>query len=182
VNNNAIIENFDTVRNKYLKLDLSGVDSDTIVIYMRGSLDTSNSFFFKERLRMIIHAGYINLIFNMRELENILTNQIVIFTDLHRNLQIRTGDIVLVDLQSRVMKSFLGLGYDNYFKIVKDLGGAIDYLESDRTSILTEPITPLTICPICDNKLKPMQVGYKYHCPKCRSTLALDNRNKIFIE
>jgi anti-anti-sigma factor len=187
MNNNAVIDNFDVIQNKYLKIVLNEINEDTIVLYLRGFLDSSNAFFFKEKLAIVVASGYTNILFNMRELSHVATKQVVIFTDLLRDLQVKGGDVVLVDLQSKVMKSFMGLGYSEYFKIVKTLDDGLDYIEGnteDLKPIVVPPklITPLKVCPICDAKLGDIQPGYKYHCKVCHTTLVIDKQNKIFLE
>ncbi len=190
MSNNAVIENFDALQNKYLKINLNVISEETIVLYLRGWLDGSNAFFLKEKLGMITRTGYNKLIFNMCELGVVSTKQVSIFTDLLRELQVKNGDMVLVDLQSKVLKTFMGLGYTNYFKIVKTLDDALDYfdnLENEDPSaptVETPPklITPLKVCPICDTKLSQIQPGYRYRCRGCHTTLVIDKHNKIILE
>lgn len=179
--NNAVIENFDAIQNKYLKIVLNEINEDTIVLYLRGFLDNSNNFFFKEKLGIVIASGYTNILFNMRELTHVASKQVAIFADLLRELQIKSGDVVLIDLQSKVMRSFIGLD----FKIVKTLDDALDYIEGnteDLKPIPPQPNIPLKVCPICDVKLGAMRPGYKYHCRTCHTTLVIDRQNKILLE
>ena len=64
MNDEEIIQSFDTEKDKSLKMQLQKVEGldHCIVILLSGYVDTYNSTFFQKRITTLIEAGYIRIV------------------------------------------------------------------------------------------------------------------------
>lgn len=181
INNNAIVPGFDDERDDSLKIQLNNISSaeNCIVLYLNGYIDTYNSSFFQKRVSSVIEAGYVNLIFNCAALNYVSSTGIGSFTAFLKMIKPKGGDIVLLEIQSKVYEVFQLLGFSQFFNIKGSLDEAIKFF--DREAVAENGLFPkIFSCPLCEKKLKAMKSG-RFRCSGCKSILAIDEQGQVFL-
>ena len=101
-------------------------------IKLTGYIDTYNSAFFQKKTDMLIEGGYNNFILDCSDLNYISSTGIGSLASFLRNIQSKSGHLVLVSLQPNVHEVFMILGFTQFFT-VKDT-------EEEAISILKKAI------------------------------------------
>ena len=129
--NNDIIPGFDNDRDDSLTINLRRADGvkDGLFIYLSGYIDTYNSSFFQKKITNVIEAGYINLIFNCSSLNYVSSTGIGSFTVFLKMVKPKSGDIVLLEIQSKVYEVFQLLGFSQFFNIKNTAEEAIAFFD-----------------------------------------------------
>ncbi len=184
MNDEEIIQSFDTEKDKSLKIQLQKVEGldHCIVILLSGYVDTYNSTFFQKRITTLIEAGYIRIIFNCAHLDYVSSTGIGSFTVFLKAVKAKGGDIVLLNLQPKVYEVFQLLGFANFFTIHDALNTAIEFFKN-QGSIDTPQLNvfpKIFSCPICAKKLKAPHAG-RFRCAECKTILAVDNNAQISL-
>ncbi|MCM1407667.1 MAG: STAS domain-containing protein [Treponema brennaborense] len=181
MNNNAIVPGFDDERDDSLKIQLNNISSveNCIVLYLNGYIDTYNSSFFQKRVASVIEAGYVNLIFNCAALNYVSSTGIGSFTAFLKMIKPKGGDIVLLEIQSKVYEVFQLLGFSQFFNIKGSLDEAVKFF--DRETAAENGLFPkIFSCPLCEKKLKAMKSG-RFRCSGCKTILAIDEQGQVFL-
>jgi anti-sigma B factor antagonist len=157
-----------------------GGDGETIQLVLNGYLDTYNSPEFQSHINELINSGVKNILFNLGGLNYISSTGIGAFTSFLKNLRQRKGNMVLFDLQEKVMEVFQLLGFTKFFKIASDLDEALLFLRggTNASGGQTEKF-PLTFdCPFCKRKLKTGRSG-TFRCTGCKGTISVDDLGAV---
>lgn len=180
-NNDTIISGFDDDKDDSLKILLERAESidNGIFIYLNGYIDTYNSNFFQKKISKVVEAGFINLVFNCSALSYISSTGIGAFTAFLKMLKPRGGDIVLLDIQSRVYEVFQLLGFSQFFNIKESSEEAINFFTSGAVS--TSGVFPkIFSCPVCEKRLRATTSG-RFRCSGCKSIIAIDDKAMISL-
>lgn len=181
VSNNSLVPGFDDEQDDSLKIALAKVDEipNSIYIRLNGYIDTYNSSSFMERITKIVEAGYTNLIFNCSSLNYVSSTGIGSFTAFLKMVKPKGGDVVLLEIQSKVYEVFQLLGFSQFFTIKNTYEDAIAYFKSDGDEAVT--IFPVIFsCPVCSKKLKATRAG-RFRCSECKSILTVDEKGAVAL-
>jgi len=181
-NNNAIIPGFDNEKDDSLTIVLrkaEGVNRG-IFIYLSGYIDTYNSSFFQKQVSKVIEAGYINLIFNCSSLNYVSSTGIGSFTVFLKVVKPKGGDVVLLEIQTKVYEVFQLLGFSQFFNIKSTAEEAVAFFSNGGTQTQNS-VFPLVIsCPVCNKKLRATKSG-RFRCSGCRSILAISDSGEVTL-
>lgn len=181
-NNNAIVPGFDNEKDDSLTISLRKADSINkgIFIYLSGYIDTYNSSFFQKQMQKVIDAGFINLVFNCSSLNYVSSTGIGSFTVFLKVVKPKGGDVVLLEIQTKVYEVFQLLGFSQFFNIKNSADEAIAYF-SNGGSASANSVFPLVIsCPVCNKKLRAIKSG-RFRCSGCRSILAINESGEVSL-
>ncbi|MCQ2592373.1 MAG: STAS domain-containing protein [Treponema sp.] len=180
-NNNSIIPGFDNEKDDSLSINLGKAEGvkDGLLIYLSGYIDTYNSSFFQKKITQVIEAGYINLIFNCSALNYVSSTGIGSFTVFLKMVKPKGGDIVLLEIQSKVYEVFQLLGFSQFFNIKNTAEEAIAFFAEGASG--TGSVFPLIIaCPLCSKKLRATRSG-RFRCSGCKSILAINDKAEVSL-
>ena len=180
-NNNAIVPGFDNEKDDSLTISLRKADSINkgIFIYLSGYIDTYNSSFFQKQMQKVIDAGFINLVFNCSSLNYVSSTGIGSFTVFLKVVKPKGGDVVLLEIQTKVYEVFQLLGFSQFFTIKQTSEEVIAYFASGPSK--SSDMFPAVItCPICHKKLRAPKPG-RFRCSGCRSILAIDKNAEVSL-
>jgi len=179
--NNNLVPGFNDEKEDSLKITLQKVDQvrNGIILYLNGYIDTYNSSFFQKRVAKVVDAGYKNLIFNCAALNYVSSTGIGSFTAFLKMVKPSGGDIVLLEIQSKVYEVFQLLGFSQFFNIK---GSAEEAIAFFKQGVITETgIFPkIFTCPVCSKKLKAPRSG-RFRCSECKTILAVDANGQVFL-
>jgi len=181
-NNNAIIPGFDTEKDDSLTIVLRKADGVNrgIFIYLNGYIDTYNSSFFQKQISKVIEAGYINLIFNCSSLNYVSSTGIGSFTVFLKIVKPKGGDVVLLEIQTKVYEVFQLLGFSQFFNIKSTAEEAVAFFSAGGAQVQNS-VFPLVIsCPVCNKKLRAIKSG-RFRCSGCRSILAINESGEVTL-
>ena len=179
--NNDIIPGFDNDRDDSLTINLRRADGvkDGLFIYLSGYIDTYNSSFFQKKITNVIEAGYINLIFNCSSLNYVSSTGIGSFTVFLKMVKPKSGDIVLLEIQSKVYEVFQLLGFSQFFNIKNTAEEAIAFFAEE--SLGSGSVFPFVIaCPVCSKKLRATRAG-RFRCSGCKSIIAINDKAEVSL-
>lgn len=178
--NNSIIANFDSDKDDSLTISLRKVDGITngLFVYLSGYIDTYNSSFFQKQVSKIIEAGYINLIFNCSALNYVSSTGIGSFTVFLKMVKPKGGDLVLLEVQSKVQEVFQLLGFAQFFNIRATASEAIAFFSEGKTISSVFPV--VISCPVCNKKLKATRAG-RFRCSGCKSIIAIHGNAEVSL-
>ena len=151
--NNNLVPGFNDEKEDSLKITLQKVDQvrNGIILYLNGYIDTYNSSFFQKRVAKVVDAGYKNLIFNCAALNYVSSTGIGSFTAFLKMVKPSGGDIVLLEIQSKVYEVFQLLGFSQFFNIK----GSAEELKAPRSG--------------------------RFRCSECKTILAVDANGQVFL-
>ena len=98
---------------------------DILVIYLKGYLDSYNSSIFVQLITSHIDKGYRRLIFQCNKLNYITSSGIKSFSHILRTLRLLRGNLVMVNMNSKIQDSFKLLGFDGCFPVAESTIEAI---------------------------------------------------------
>ncbi|MFP3091486.1 STAS domain-containing protein [Treponema sp. TIM-1] len=179
--NNEIVHGFDDEKDESLKINLQKVDGieGCLILSLVGYIDTYNSHYFQKRIARAVDSGFIKLIFHCGGLNYVSSTGIGSFTSFLKSVKPRGGDLVLVEIQSKVYEVFQLLGFSQFFNIKDNLDDAIGFFRrgsADPTALFPK----IFACPICSKKLKAVKAG-RFRCSECKTILAIDNAGQVFL-
>ena len=157
-----------------------GGDGETIQLILNGYIDTYNSPEFQSHINEVINSGVKYIIFNLGGLNYISSTGIGAFTSFLKNLRQKKGNMVLFDLQEKVMEVFQLLGFTKFFKIASNLDEALLLLRGGTpASSGKEEKFPLTFdCPYCKRRLRTQKPG-TFRCTGCKGTISVDDLGTV---
>ncbi len=179
--NNNLVPGFNDEKDDSLKISLEKVEGldNCVVLYLNGYIDTYNSGFFQKRVTSVVEAGYVNLIFNCAALSYVSSTGIGSFTAFLKMVKPKNGDIVLLEIQSKVYEVFQLLGFSQFFNIKDTLDEAVRFFKQEDN--LDDGLFPkIFSCPVCSKKLKATKAG-RFRCSECKTILAIDNQAQVFL-
>ena len=157
-----------------------GGDGESVQLVLNGYLDTYNSPEFQSHINELINSGVKYILFNLGGLNYISSTGIGAFTSFLKNLRQRKGNMVLFDLQEKVLEVFQLLGFTKFFNIASNLDEALLLLKGGTKA--SEGHTdkfPLTFdCPFCKRKLRTVKPG-TFRCTGCKGTIAVDDLGAV---
>jgi anti-anti-sigma factor len=106
-----------------------GDDRSMVQLILNGYLDTYNSPDFQNHIKSLINSGIKTVLFNCGGLNYISSTGIGAFITFFKELKSKKGDMVLFNLQNKVMDVFQILGFTRFFKIASDFDGALKLVE-----------------------------------------------------
>ena len=181
MDNDALILGFDETINDNLKITLTTCDNlkDGVIITLNGYIDIYTSMFFQRQIEMVVEAGYINLIFDCKNLNYVSSTGIGAFSSLLKNIKLQSGDIVLISIPEKVHEVFQLLGFSQFFHFYNTLDEAISFFRQEADT--STPVFPMIFgCPVCSKRLKATNAG-RFRCSECKSILAVDEQGKVLV-
>ncbi|MDR0503597.1 MAG: STAS domain-containing protein [Treponema sp.] len=180
--NNDIVPGFDDEKDDSLKIRLEKVQetSNCIILSLTGYIDTYNSNFFQKRIQKAIDCGFVKLIFQCGSLNYVSSTGIGSFTAFLKAVKPRGGDLIILDVQPKVLEVFHLLGFSQFFIIKDNIDDSINYFKIDRVQhkpVLFPKVVP---CPICYKKLKALKPG-RFRCSECKNILAIDDTGQVLL-
>lgn len=179
--NNALVSGFDETTNDNLKITLTSCDAvqGCIVVTLNGYIDIYTAMFFQTQIEKIVGAGFINLIFDCKNLNYVSSTGIGVFSSLLKNIKLQSGDIILVNMPEKVCEVFQLLGFIQFFQFRQSLEEATSFF---RQEVEVEPsIFPMIFsCPVCSKRLKTSSPG-RFRCSECKSILAVSDEGKVLV-
>lgn len=175
--NNSIIYNFDSELDDSLKLDLVKVDDYIIEICCVGYIDTYNSNFFLKKLTLVTDK-YSDIILNFSGINYISSTGIGAITTILKTCRDKNGDLVLINICTKIYEIFQLLGFIQFFIIKDSLEDAKNYF---KKGILEYEFHPtIKKCPICSANLKVTHPG-KFRCASCKSIIRISQSGEIML-
>lgn len=174
-NNNSIIPGFDTEKDESLTIILKKPENigRCMIVYLSGYIDTYNSTFFQKQITKVIEAGYINLIFNCNALNYVSSTGIGSFTVFLKMVKPKGGDLVLLEVQEKVLEVFQILGFSQFFNIKDTIENALAFFSSGGNPQATSAFPVVVSCPVCSKKLRATRAG-RFRCSGCKTILAIN--------
>jgi anti-anti-sigma factor len=180
--NNDIIPQFDNETNESLSITLQNVPGveGCLIIVLSGYIDTYNTNFFQKQVQRVIEAGFIRLIFNCNGLNYVSSTGIGSFSVFLKTVKPLDGDVVLLNIQSKVYEVFQLLGFSQFFNIKDTLHSAISFFGGDPIEQKSAAFPKLFSCPVCSKKLKSVKFG-RFRCPGCKTIITIDNAGTVSL-
>jgi anti-sigma B factor antagonist len=200
--NNELIPDFDNDADESIsiQLDLHDDAGGIMVLHLAGYIDTYNSNSFLSRIEKVIEAGYTRLVFHCGSLNYVSSTGIDSFTIFLKTVKSRGGNVVLLNVQPKVMEVFQLLGLSQFFAIRKNFEDALAFFISKpgsptnlrpggpaqvnaamatethkETEVSMENATGfprIVSCPVCAAKLKAARPG-RFRCAGCKSVISI---------
>lgn len=182
MSNNNIVSGFDDEKDDSLKIRLETVSqvSNCLIFYLNGYIDTYNSSFFQNRVQKAVDAGFVRLIFNCSSLNYVSSTGIGSFTAFLKSVKPKGGDLVLLQIQPKVLEVFQLLGFSQFFNIHESLEDAIEIFNKKDEPEIVSIFPKIFACPICSKKLKTTKSG-RFRCSECKTILAIDSKGQVFL-
>ncbi|MDR2759214.1 MAG: STAS domain-containing protein [Spirochaetaceae bacterium] len=180
--NNEIVHGFDDEKDESLKINLQKVDGveGCLILSLMGYIDTYNSHYFQKRIARAVDSGFIKLIFHCGGLNYVSSTGIGSFTAFLKSVKPRGGDLVLLEIQSKVYEVFQLLGFSQFFNIKDNLDDAVNFFRRGGAADSKALFPKIFACPICSKKLKAIKAG-RFRCSECKTILAIDNAGQVFL-
>jgi anti-sigma B factor antagonist len=168
------------------------------VISLNGYIDSYNSQYFQNTLMSLITEGDKNLIIDAGLLSYVSSAGIGAFMALSRKLDDNDGNLIIANLNTKVLEVFNLLGFTSFFKILPDRDaaksammvnlGATDTsgnsassssIPTVEPSVMSQIIFPLIFaCPKCAKRLKAMKAA-RYKCLNCQTIISVDEQGNV---
>ncbi len=179
--NNTLVPGFDSERDDSLTIVLRRLPEveNGCLVYLNGYIDTYNSSFFQKQITKLIDAGFKNLIFNCSSLTYVSSTGIGSFTVFLKMVRPKGGDIVLLEIQSKVYEVFQLLGFSQFFNIKNTIEEAVSYFKHD-TATETSLFPTVISCPVCEKKLRATCSG-RFRCSGCKSIIAINESGVVSL-
>jgi anti-anti-sigma factor len=177
--NNDVVCGFDDEKDENLNIRLQQVPGveGCLVLLLDGYIDTYNSDYFQKRIKRAIDAGFIRLIFNCGKLNYVSSTGIGSFTSFLKTVKPRGGDLVLLEISSKVYEVIQLLGFSPFFNIKNSLDESVNFFGSIENDVIFPVIFP---CPVCSRKLKAVKSG-RFRCFECETILTVDKNGNITL-
>jgi anti-anti-sigma factor len=181
--NEEIVSGFDIEKDDSLKIELRRIDgiADGLLLTLTGYIDTYNSMLFQKRINRVIESGFVKLIFDCSSLNYVSSTGIGSFTTFLKTLKALSGDMVLQNVQSKVLEVFQLLGFSKFFNIRANAEEALNYFKNEDAETKPTVTFPLIFeCPICSKKLKAVKSG-RFRCSECKTIISIDNNGVVSL-
>ena len=180
--NNDIVPGFDDEKDESLRIKLQKVSDveGCLVLILNGYIDTYNSNYFQKRVQKAIEAGFVRLIFSCNGLNYVSSTGIGSFTSFLKTVKPKGGDLVMHEIQPKVLEVFQLLGFSQFFNIKDALDDAITFFQHSPTGQVQGLFPMIISCPICSKKLKSVKPG-RFRCSECKTVLAIDDAGKVTL-
>ncbi|HVO40718.1 MAG TPA: STAS domain-containing protein [Spirochaetia bacterium] len=123
MNNNDIVSGFDNQACDYLEIGLTrgrGATMD-LLISLKGSIDAYNSDCLRQRIRMVIDAGFTRLSFVLSGVDSISSTGVATFLSLQKELEEKGGGITMVNVPGKIKGVFALLCLQTFFRCIESL-------------------------------------------------------------
>jgi len=180
--NNDIVPGFDDEKDESLKIKLqkaSDVDG-CLVLTLNGYIDTYNSNYFQKRVQKAIEAGFIRLIFGCSGLNYVSSTGIGSFTTFLKTVKSQGGDLVMHEIQPKVLEVFQLLGFSQFFNIKDSLDDSVGFFQGSAAGQSGAQFPIVVACPICSKKLKATKPG-RFRCSQCKTVIAIGGDGKVSL-
>lgn len=167
-------------------VEKDGEKENTVILSLKGFLDTYNSSEFQKEVIKLIEEGKNNLLFNCTELNYVSSTGVGAFTTFLRVMKEKKGMIVLVNLQAKVFEVFQLLGFSKFFNIVNSVEEGekllfgTHHVSSPNVEKSEEIFPKIFKCPACNKNLKASRAG-KFRCVKCKTILVIDKAGEAVL-
>lgn len=181
MDNDALVLGFNETTNDNLKITLTACDSlkGGIIITLNGYVDIYTSMFFQGQIEKVVKAGYVNLIFDCKNLSYVSSIGIGVFSSLLKSIKLQSGDIMLINMPEKVHEVFQLLGFSQFFHFRNSIDEAISFFHQEIDT--STSVFPMVFgCPVCSKRLKATSAG-RFRCSECKSILAVDNQGKVLV-
>jgi anti-anti-sigma factor len=180
--NNEIVSGFDDekVENLEIKLQSGEKAEGCLVISLNGYIDTYNSNCFQKQVGKVIESGFIKLVFQCAELNYVSSTGIGSFVVFLKKVKSRGGNVVFLELQSRVYEVFQHLGFSRFFNIRDKLEDSLNFFRNGTSAEAAALFPRAFTCPNCSGKLNALQPG-RFRCSECKAIFAIDNAGQVFL-
>ena len=180
--NNDWVPGFDDGKDESLKIKIQTIPEleGCLVFYLSGYIDTYNSNIFQKRIQRAIDTGFYCLIFNCEGLNYVSSTGIGSFTAFLKAVKPKGGDIVLLQIQTKVYEVFQLLGFSQFFNIKGSLDEAKKFFQGDEPIEGEASFEKIFACPICSKKLKAVKPG-RFRCSSCKTILAINNAGDVSL-
>ena len=180
--NNEIVPGFDDEKDESLKIKLQTMPDveGGLILKLNGYIDTYNSNYFQKRIQLAVEAGYIRLIFHCNDLNYVSSTGIGSFTSFLKTVKPKGGDLVLLEIQTKVYEVFQLLGFSQFFNIKETLDDSIGLFRCSTTLQDDSSFPKIFPCPTCSTELKAVKPG-RFRCAECKSILAVDHSGEISL-
>ena len=180
--NNDIVPGFDDDKDESLKILLHKINDvpGCLMLTLVGYIDTNNSYSFQKRVQKAIEAGYPKLIFHCGGLNYVSSMGIDSFTSFIKTLKPQGGNLVMLDIQSKVYEVFQLLGFSQIFNIMNNIEDSISFLNTDKP-LEESSVFPIVVsCPICYKNLKAVRAG-RFRCSECKNILDINETAQVIL-
>ena len=178
---NNIIKGFDEDKDDSLKFYLEQVEEidKCIIVNLNGYVDTYNSSYFQKQIEKIVNAGYINIILSCYNLNYVSSTGIGYFTEFLKSVKSSGGDVIIVNIQPKVLEVFQLLGFSQFFTFKENIKEATLFLQKQIAQGNT--VFPRVVsCPVCSNSLKATKEG-RFRCSGCKSIIAINSKGDVTL-
>lgn len=178
---NNLIKGFDEDKDDSLKFYLEKVEDieKCIIVNLTGYVDTYNSSYFQKQIEKIINAGYIRIILSCYNLNYVSSTGIGYFTEFLKSVKSSGGDVVLVNVQPKVIEVFQLLGFSQFFVFKENINDASLYLKKEMAGV--HSVFPRVVsCPVCSNNLRATKEG-RFRCSGCKAIIAIDSSGNVSL-
>ena len=137
MSNNDIHPGFDEETCDFLTISLrkvEGVD-DTVVLRLKGQVDTYSSNFFQRSAKKLIDAGFVRLILILDSVDYVSSKAVGAFVQIKKAATDKGGEIAIVDIQPKVMEIFKNLSLDKFLCCMDSLDEAIAQMKPDKKAV-----------------------------------------------
>jgi anti-anti-sigma factor len=177
MSNNDIIPGFDTEACDFLTIRLDKVEGvdDSLVLRLKGQVDTYSSNFFQRSVKKVIDAGFVRLILVLNGVDYVSSKAVGAFVQIKKTATDNGGEIAIVEVHPKVMEIFKNLSLDKFLCCMDSLDEAIAQINNDKKAA---QFSEAAECPICERKLRVQKAG-QFRCPECMAVLTADETGMV---
>jgi len=174
------------------------LESPVALLALDGYLDTFNSKPFQDYILQMIKNSVTFIILDCQKLSYVSSTGIGSFNAITSVLQNKKGDLILLNLNAKVMNVLEMLGFAKYFRIFHQMDSCLSYLKSKSSDVQIpeEVLSPyfsreitgeldifptVMDCPSCQNAFKVMKPGL-FKCPHCRMKVRVNHKAEAKLE
>jgi len=178
-----IITEIKNIQFEDYSLYFTGIEHNTkiLICNISGYIDARNSDQILQEVLEIVSGGYIKIIFNLEDTLYISSTGISVFESLKKKVKPQNGNIILINIQSRVMEILKMYDYEDTFIIEHNLHSAIDYSDINLEESADKSFPKYIRCPVCASSLK-ISKSIRFRCNNCSSQIVIDKNGEIVIE
>jgi len=144
-----------------------------------GYIDTYNSVYFQKRVHLAIESGFVRLIFDCDGLNYVSSTGIGSFITFLKTVK-PVGDVVLFNIQPKVLEVFQLLGFSQFFNVKKTIEDAVGFFQGNEAGGESDIFPKIFPCPVCFKKLKALKSG-RWRCLECKSIITIDDSGNISL-
>jgi len=164
--NEMICPGFSSYNDTQLSINLDKID-DIVIVKLDGFIDTYNARFFTTQMEKVAKISKKTII-DFSNIDYMSSSGIGALNEVNKS-----GNVVLLKVQSKIREILQLLGFDQLFEITYSIDEAIKLVNANKKTTFPK----LILCPSCKSKLKTIKSG-KFRCPKCKSFMTVDDNGK----